>query len=516
MLHFKLIRGSDLTGPLPSGATDSSELLPGAILFDPTPGFVGDPIGTQADGKVVRLGSFGLIPDIGLARHTPEGKLDLFFLANFDALKQGNNFVAERLSGAGLVLPDGKIVVSGTVFVVDSTVQRAHVTQQLVLLRFDSDGGVDCTFGTNGLVADPSGSISGLAAGQSDDKLLVFSADGSKLLRLDAAGQPDPTFGPGGDKITDAFPAPPLVAAIQPDGKFLLATSVDTNVPTSPIGHGSDVVLKRYGSDGSPDVTFGSGGQVVTTFGPLFGAPSGVAVQPDDRIVVAGSVGTGGTVNDGRIALARYEANGALDATFGSGGKVSTRLSNNPIPGTGSTGLILQPDGKLVVVGNLSRDGTSGETALALVRYNGDGTFDVGLGNGGVTITPVGSGHGEGAPYKLLSDGRLLVWVYRDGHVGLARYNADGTLDVTFGRGNVLQFESTVAAVREPADGVTLQILRPAGGTATATVRYATQDGTAVAAAGTLTFGPGRPARPLPCACSTLPIRVPRRRWRSR
>src|SRR5207249_1968519 len=105
----------------------------------------------------------------------------------------------------------------------------------------------------------------------------------------------------------------------------------------------ADFALARYRADGSVDLTFGSGGRVVTDFGGDDTAFA-LAVQPDGKIVVAG-VSTGGGTMD--FALARYDSDGALDTTFGSGGRVVTDLGGQDE----AFALLIQPDGRLVAAG---------------------------------------------------------------------------------------------------------------------------------------------------------------------
>jgi len=150
--------------------------------------------------------------------------------------------------------------------------------------------------------------------------------------------------------------------ALQPDGKIVVA------------GSSSDggFALARYHPDGSLDSSFGTEGVVLTDVG---GEARALVLQADGKIVVAGS-GAGSSNAD--FALARYNANGSLDDTFGVAGLVLTDLSGNGTDQAASA-LVLQPDGKIVVVGTSSFP--DGPSDFALARYEGDAN----------TNTPTGS-----------------------------------------------------------------------------------------------------------------------------
>src|SRR5439155_10672104 len=143
----------------------------------------------------------------------------------------------------------------------------------------------------------------------------------------------------------------------------------------------ADFALARYNADGSVDLTFGSGGRVVTDFGGD-DAAFALAVQPDGKIVVAG-VSTGGGSMD--FALARYDSDGALDATFGSGGRVVTDLGGQDE----AFALVVQPDGRLVAAGASTAAGNL-DLDFALARYNTVGTLDATFGAAGQVVTGFG------------------------------------------------------------------------------------------------------------------------------
>src|SRR5215813_10188081 len=133
------------------------------------------------------------------------------------------------------------------------------------------------------------------------------------------SGTLDTTFGTGGKVTTDIAHSPDgaIASVRQPDEKYVVAGNSYIN------GH-FDFAVARYNSNGTLDATFGTNGKVTTDLGSPYEEATSVAVQPDGKIVVAGGAVIG-LFND--FVLVRYNTNGALDTSFGSGGKVITNLA---------------------------------------------------------------------------------------------------------------------------------------------------------------------------------------------
>ena len=291
-------------------------------------------------------------------------------------------------------------------------------------------GALDPSFGTGGKVTTAIGGEDNYVYAlvrQPDGKLVVAGSsypgpDGDfALARYNPDGSLDPGFGAGG-KVTTAIGSDDeaLALALQPDGKLVAAGYANVG------GSQYAFALARYNPDGSLDAGFGSGGKVTTAIG-LSDAARAIAVQPDGKLVVAGN-SWNGSHND--FALVRYNADGSLDPTFGSGGKVTTAIG----PGADiAHALALQPDGKLVTAG-YSRNGSNDD--LALVRYNQDGSLDLTFGVAGMVTTAIGSGSDDAYALALQPDGKLVA--AGRSHNGtkfvfaLVRYNPDGSLDTSF------------------------------------------------------------------------------------
>ena len=250
-----------------------------------------------------------------------------------------------------------------------------------------------------------------------------------------AAGDLDPTLGVGGAVTTDfgANPPEPEIAnemVIQPDGKIVAAGRAGTD--QFPVGGDGAFGVVRYLPDGRLDPTFGTGGLVKTSFQapPNRNIARAVALQPDGKIVVGGTSGVVDTTAN--LAVARYNPDGSLDASFGTGGTVLMNVSNGQ--GDGIRGLAVQPDGKILGVG-----AAGGENLL--IRFNLDGSLDPSFGTGG-TAQPVLGNSGHLFTLKLLASGTFLAagsaFNTTQGDFLLARFTSTGALDTTFGTGGLV------------------------------------------------------------------------------
>lgn len=194
-----------------------------------------------------------------------------------------------------------------------------------------------------------------------------------------------------------------------------------------------DFALVRLTRDGDLDASFGDGGKVTTALGSGSDVAYAVAVQEDGKIVVAGSSTRDGTGVD--FALVRYLPDGRLDEDFGSGGKVFTSLSDDSDI---AYALLIQADGKIVVAGESNQGASNTGLDFALVRYHADGSLDESFGDGGRVLTPMSSGNGRDVVYALASHEiggeERIVAVGGEGDFAIARYTEDGELDETFGQ----------------------------------------------------------------------------------
>ena len=279
-------------------------------------------VAVQSDGKLVAAGLAGGVgtgDNFALARYNTDGSLDRDF--DFDGMATIDFFGDQDVARAVAISPDGKILAAGF-----------------------ASGGMNFDFA---------------------------------LVRLNPNGSLDSAFGVGGRVTTDFFGSSDraFAMALQPDGKIVLAGNTMMGGATE-----ADFALARYNNDGSLDLSFGSGGRVTTDFFGEKDEAYAVAIKPDGRILAAGKAEMqgGGRMED--FALARYNSDGSLDRSFGSNGKVTTDFFGAEDEARGITGMA---DGRLLLAG-YSRPGSSSSNAnFALARYDADGALDSSFGSNG-------------------------------------------------------------------------------------------------------------------------------------
>jgi uncharacterized delta-60 repeat protein len=312
---------------------------------------------------------------------------------------------------------------------------------------FAAAGDLDPSFGSGGTVqiAPPAGcdETAGAVRRQGDGKLLAAGVECAQaatrdflVVRVLGDGSLDPSFGQGGRVTTDiATTAPPqpcggcVPPIISPadDGAADVVLQSDGRIVaggyTTSGGGGTNFALVRYLSGGALDQTFGAGGRVITDV--TAGADDSISallLQGDGKIVAVGRTGD-------HLALVRYRSDGTLDPNFGAAGIVTT---TGVIPYAAA----LDPNGKMIVAGTAS---TIGPFDLVVARYLPDGTLDPGFGAAGVVTTDLGTAGDAARAVVLQSDGKIVVAGESASDsastFALVRYQPDGTLDPTFGQG---------------------------------------------------------------------------------
>jgi uncharacterized delta-60 repeat protein len=362
----------------------------------------------QGDGKLIVAGDAWATYDFfnfpgthfAVARYNADGTLDRTFGSGGLVTADFSGTIGDVNAGATAVAvqPDGKVVIAGRVS--DPTLARPAAG----LIRLNADGSLDAGFGAGGKVLATGSPMPGAMdmALQADGRIVIAGEDngGSGNLvvaRFNGDGSPDLDFGSAGSATTPVsaqgiwagwFSPRPL--AIQDDGRIVAAGVITTDDPDSPPGVDQSFALVRLNPDGSPDASFGPGGIAVASFGPgRLDNPSAILLQPDGKILAAGATSVGW--GPGVYALARFNPDGSLDASFGGGGEVATDFGQDDWV----TSIALQSDGR-IVAGGVSTDDPAPNVAstyshFALARYNPDGGLDAGFGAGGLVTTSFGA-----------------------------------------------------------------------------------------------------------------------------
>jgi uncharacterized delta-60 repeat protein len=286
--------------------------------------------------------------------------------------------------------------------------------------------------GCGGGTVDPTPTPSGAFDTPAARATATRSANGPSS----GSGALDTSFGDQGRVITDLNGRSDEVrgVVVQPDGKIVALGESWVYPQDRP-----RFALVRYTVDGSLDATFGQGGQVLTGLTDDewdYSMPHALALQPDGKLLAAG---TSYSADAGRnvFGLARFNADGSFDPTFGTGGRVLTPVDTAGDAGNDeATALALAADGSIVLAG-----GTGTYPAnFAAARYRPDGTLDPTFGSGGTVVTDLG-GDDKAAAVAIQPDGKIVLagrGVDNDDDWALLRYLPDGTLDPTFGSGGIV------------------------------------------------------------------------------
>lgn len=355
-------------------------------------------IATQPDGKLVVAGSRGArVPsgqyyekDFWLARFNADGTPDVTFGQGGEVITEAPESSQPSQIVDVVILSDGKILAGGWA----GTNSAGYATADLALARYHADGTLDTTFGSGGIVTQD-------FAGRND---------GQQVYLLP-----------------------------QSDGRVVAVSRSET-------ADGYRLVLVRYLADGTVDGSFGSGGYTFADLGPLLLLVTGAGVQPDGGIVVITTQQSGST-----FQFRRFHTNGVADATFGSGGVVTTY----PTSFQGSYRALVHRDGRIVIPGSVL-NGTTRH--LAVSQFNPDGTPDSSFGGDGVATADFGRNSEGYAAIAVQPDGKVIAggitWTLSPSNqmFGLARFNADGSIDTTFGTNGTVTTDVAVGTHDRPMD----------------------------------------------------------------
>jgi uncharacterized delta-60 repeat protein len=379
-----------------------------------------------------------------------------------------NGIVSTALRGLNAVAiqSDGKIVLAGL------GVANNQVADTLI--RLNSDGSLDTSFGSGGVVnLVPTGVLAAngffAMAIQSNGDIVGATASTSEagtnfvqVARVEANGSLDGSFGSAGFTATTAIPFTPgdssdareISMALQSNGAILVATSYSN-------------LMARFTGSGQLDTSFGSGGIInLSNTGPgVTSGPTQIAVEKNGRILVAsGSLAPSPLVQAGTIS--RYDANGSIDTTFGASGTAASVAS--------ASALVLQSNGKIVVAGSLTSKVNTppavSDVGFGVIVYNSNGMIEKTFGTGGVAVADFGTNAPLSGAFAIAiqSNGDLVAGgaaaqgaanASFNSAFGLARFTGAGVLDSSFGTGGLVTttIVSGTSNVYSYVDGLAIQ-----------------------------------------------------------
>jgi uncharacterized delta-60 repeat protein len=393
--------------------------------------------------------------DFDAVRFTPSGLVDGSFGSNGLVLANVSDAPGAQAAGVA-VQPDGKVIVAGTASIFNPVMDNNN--EGFALARLNTDGSYDTSFGLNGKVTtliSTNDSSAQAVAIQADGKVIAAGgAHGSfAVLRYNHDGSLDNTFGSGG-VVLSTIPGVGTFASamrILADGKIVITGTVNTN--NSQVYY---FCVERYTTNGALDSTFGSGGVALAPIGTGTAQASGLGIQADGKIVVAGQA-TVGSYYD--FALARYNLDGSLDNSYGFLGRVGTNFGNGTY--AIGTSISIQPDGKIVEAGAAAIPSIVGNLwEFGLFRFTTNGNADASFGSGGGVLTVVGDYTSLGTGVYALGlqpDGKIIAagqgFVSGNAEYAVVRYNTDGSVDNVYGTNGIAMFNfadggsDTLAAV---------------------------------------------------------------------
>ena len=373
----------------------------------------------QPDGKIIQSAAVSI--DFCLIRYKPDGGLDSTFGTNGKVITPvgtGQDYIQFVT-----LQPDGKIVAVGNTY--------NQSNSDFAILRYNSDGTLDSSFGIGGKVITAVGSHDDYAyrsAIQVDGKIIVAGSSGDStgifayaMVRYNSNGSIDSSFGQNGKIVTHLGHFITYIGntyygqysgeyannvLIQTDGKIILGGESYSHggcydyygyVYCNPV-----FAMARYNINGIPDSSFGNNGKVVdSTF--LF-YPSAMIIQADNKIIV-----TGGNY-DGNVLTERFNSNGAVDSSFGVNGKVTTVFCTQNCQAH-SNSLAIQANGKIVLAATFNIYNTAPK--FAIVRYDVNGSLDNTFNGNGMAVFHVdSSGSDDYATGVAIQDNKIIAGGY--------------------------------------------------------------------------------------------------------
>jgi uncharacterized delta-60 repeat protein len=401
--------------------------LPNGVTADPlsitdTGGMLTLHAGPSADEGIAMLTVHGTVGDVvedGMLRllvGDAPGTLDLSFGGNG---KFVTTLPGTALVGRGLSLAFGGVLVTGVNTGMSQTVSA----------KIREDGTLDPAFGSNGIVSTGAGAFAeGIAIATTQTRIIIAgvangngtSDDNYGVFAYLPDGSLDTTFGASGvasiDPGTNTFAEYHTVVTAADGTVFASGTNFPPTGGVLGQGH-------KFTPNGTQDPTFAISEANVNIEASV--------LQPDGKLVIAGGQGS-------NMFLGRYTATGAHDAGFGTGGIVTTAFGSDSVE---ANGVVLLPGGKLLACGT-----SSGATAhIVLARYNANGSLDLTFGTSGTISTAIAFDTRSPNGVVMDSDNHILIVGVSGTKPAVARVNPDGTPDTTFGTNGIAAIDFGIA-----------------------------------------------------------------------
>lgn len=394
----------------------------------------------QDDGKILVCGnatSLTNAKDFVIARYSPDGSPDSTFNTTGKLIL--DFFGKIDYCYAMALQADGKILLTGII-------TNAASERKTGIVRLLENGSLDSLFGINGVyvnIADHNAENPQSVHYMDDGKIIVTgiinAGSGSPMcavFKYNEDGSPDESFGDNGlatAEVPDSYN--PSFGAIQEDGKIITGGFV--------LGNKTEIYLLRFLPDATIDSSFGSNGIVWTKYANEDHFGYSIYLQDDHKILMADGITHGGKRDFG---ILRYTADGLLDSTFGTNGKVVTAMS----AGSNTAHAVsVQEDQKILLAGFL---GTTPQHDFAIARYHSNGTLDTEFGIGGKVITDFGNDD-LGFTMVIQPDDKIVVAGHTINNAGdndfaIARYlsglEINGTREPTEDFQNISLFPNPV------------------------------------------------------------------------
>ena len=293
--------------------------------------------------------------EFALARFTPNGQLDPTFGEGGLVTTTFNNPCCETgfmMFGSLLLQPNGQIVVGGS-----APPGTKHGPGMTALARYNSNGSLDTTFGTGGIVEEIPAPLGPAALALFSNGSYLAAGGPGLVAEFSSTGVLQSTVTPG-TVVAGSHPTAASLIAFQPNGDYVLAQTVGDGFQKSA------VEVFRFSQTGVADLSFSS---FKFNFGGVTGGPGAIGLQSNGEIVVAGSTEVT-RFSQSLFGVARLDSNGEFDTTFGSGGTLNTSFAGP----AGVDALLIQTDGKIVAVGAELDPQNRNITDLAMARYFGN------------------------------------------------------------------------------------------------------------------------------------------------